>query len=305
MDVSIIIVNYNTKKYLSDCLTSIYKETKNLNFEVIVSDNGSTDGSIEMIKKSFPKVILIENNSNLGFGKANNNGLKVASGKYIFYLNSDTILLNNAIKLFFDYYESHNMENIGALGCNLINKQKEINFSWGNFGSTYGHIKELLKEFLKNSKLTLKHFFLRTPFPEIIEKEQLSEKKIGNVDYICGADLFMKNNKFAKFDEYYFMYFEEVDLQYQLFKNNLSRLLIEGPQIIHLQGGSAKKAKKEILSMTDFSQTQINISSVYYYKKNISSFIGYKIIKFLTLLNLYNPYVKKELKNIRNKIKKI
>ena len=86
LDVSVIIVNYNTKDLTYNCLKSVFEMTKNINFEVIVSDNGSTDGSIEMIKTDFPSVILIENNSNLGFGAANNKGLDVAKGKYIFYL---------------------------------------------------------------------------------------------------------------------------------------------------------------------------------------------------------------------------
>ena len=88
MDVSIIIVNYNTKNLTINCLSSIYEQTKDISFEIIVSDNGSTDGSIEMIKSNFTKVIVIENKENLGFGKANNRGLKVATGKYIFYLNN-------------------------------------------------------------------------------------------------------------------------------------------------------------------------------------------------------------------------
>ena len=106
MDVSIIIVNYNTKKLIKNCINSIYKHTKDVDFEIIVSDNGSVDGSVEMIKSEFPNVILIENNANLGFGAANNRGLKIAKGKYIFYLNSDTVLLNNAVKYFFDYWEN-------------------------------------------------------------------------------------------------------------------------------------------------------------------------------------------------------
>ena len=97
IDVSVIIVNYNTKLLLQNCLDSVYSQTGDIFFEVIVSDNGSTDGSIEMVKVNFPNVILIENNTNLGFGTANNRGLKIAQGKYILYLNSDTVLKNNAV----------------------------------------------------------------------------------------------------------------------------------------------------------------------------------------------------------------
>lgn len=84
MDVSIIIVNYNTKDLTCNCLKSVFEQTEDIDFEVIVSDNGSTDGSVEMIKTEFPQVVLIENRVNLGFGAANNRGLKLAKGKYIF-----------------------------------------------------------------------------------------------------------------------------------------------------------------------------------------------------------------------------
>lgn len=107
MDVSVIIVNYNTLDLTRNCLKSIYEQTKDINFEVIVSDNGSVDGSIEMIRQDFPQVVLIENNANLGFGAANNRGLKIARGKYILYLNSDTLLQNNVVKIFYDYWETY------------------------------------------------------------------------------------------------------------------------------------------------------------------------------------------------------
>ena len=98
IDVSVIIVNYNTKDLLRDCINSVIEQTKNISFEIIVSDNGSSDGSIEMLKAEFPKVIILNNKENLGFGKANNRGAEISNGKYLFLLNSDTVLLNNAIK---------------------------------------------------------------------------------------------------------------------------------------------------------------------------------------------------------------
>lgn len=106
LDVSIIIVNYNTKELTRNCLKSVFEQTDGIVFEVIVSDNGSTDGSLEMIRTEFHEVILIENGANLGFGAANNRALDVAKGKYVFYLNSDTVLLNNAVQMFFDYWEN-------------------------------------------------------------------------------------------------------------------------------------------------------------------------------------------------------
>src|SRR3989344_155939 len=97
MDLSVIIVNWNTKKLLEDCLLSIYKYTKGITFEVIVVDNGLSDGSQELVKEKFPKTKLILNKTNLGFTKANNQGIKVAKGKYILLLNSDTYLIENSL----------------------------------------------------------------------------------------------------------------------------------------------------------------------------------------------------------------
>lgn len=97
MDVSIIIVNWNTKDILKDCLESIFGQTKNIEFEVIVVDNASSDSSVAMVKNDFPGVRFIQNTENIGFAAANNQGMKIATGRYILLLNSDTIILGNAI----------------------------------------------------------------------------------------------------------------------------------------------------------------------------------------------------------------
>ena len=96
MDLSVIIVNWNTKKLLDNCLSSIFKLTKGITFEIIVVDNGSKDGSAQMVKEKFPQVKLIPNRDNLGFTKANNQGIKIEKGKYILLLNSDTYLIENS-----------------------------------------------------------------------------------------------------------------------------------------------------------------------------------------------------------------
>ncbi|UVV84289.1 glycosyltransferase [Bacteroides thetaiotaomicron] len=106
MDVSVIIVNYNTKALTKSCIESIFSETCGIEFEVILVDNASSDGSKELFQID-ERIIFIESNVNLGFGKANNLGYKYATGKYIFLLNSDTLLKNNAIKLFFDFAEKN------------------------------------------------------------------------------------------------------------------------------------------------------------------------------------------------------
>lgn len=283
MDVSIIIVNYNTKKLLFDCLTSLYDKTFNISFEVIVSDNGSQDGSIEMIQNYFPKVILIQNNDNLGFGAANNRGLIRATGKYIFYLNSDTILLNNAVKLFFDYFETYD-DKIGALGCNLLSPDGKNVISYANFPVDKNEYKYLIKCFF--SSLGLKRLFYR------FKKSRSISKYIGPVDYIIGADLFVRNNEDAKFDERFFMYYEETDLQLNMEKKGLKRIIIEGPQIIHLEGGSSSKHNNLIYSFKSKTSHFYWQSCLKYFDKNLSSSIYKKRIENMLKYIYYLPWNK-------------
>ena len=249
MDVSIIIVNYNTKELTYNCLHSVFEQTHSIEFEIIVSDNGSTDGSIEMIKTEFPQVILIENNANIGFGAANNRGADIAKGKYLFLLNSDTLLLNNAVKEFFDYAEKTD----GCiLGCFLCDANGEYINSYGKFNS----LKKASFRFLYN-------YF---PFLLRIRKKMVKKKCVFpetlKVDFVTGADLFLLKKDFTAlsgFDENFFMYYEDSDLCRRAAKAGIERLLIDTPKIVHLEGRSSKvkAAKLKIMEKSFF----------YYYKK--------------------------------------
>jgi len=106
-DLSIIIVNWNTKDYLAGCLASIKDNTKNISYEIIVADNGSADGSADLVEQDFPGVSLIRNEENLGFGRANNQGLAKASGKYILFLNSDVAVAESCLDRMFAFMENH------------------------------------------------------------------------------------------------------------------------------------------------------------------------------------------------------
>ena len=284
MDVSIIIVNYNTKELTENCLKSIFEQTKGILFEVIVSDNGSNDGSIEMIKSEFPQVVLIENNVNLGFGAANNRGLKMAKGKYIFYLNSDTVLLNNAVKIFFDYLENFpEKEKIGALGCVLQDENGNLIHSGGEFPKYKSVCKERLSDAVHSyAKYLLLKLHLEKLYPAA-RKDIKSESVIhGEIDYVTGADLFMLNDKFAKFDERFILYYEETDLQKNLHKQTGKKsFLIDEPKIIHL----LHKGRTEKIRFETFSTFHNKLSSVLYFEKysekaNFLSFLN-KIIFLL------------------------
>ena len=300
MHVSVIIISYNTKDLLKQCLDSIITHTTDIDYEILVSDNGSSDGTIEMLSQYPFPIHLIKNNENLGFGAANNRALSYATGKYIFYLNSDTILLNNAIKLFYDYWENASPElDIGALGANLLNQRQEIIHSYAQFPQIKTEIKNKLHAVYRVLKINFLSRFIPAKLSNT-PSNSVHSKYIGLVDYITGADLFIKNTPFARFDERYFMYCEDVDLSYQLYKHNLNRYLIDGPQIIHLEGGSSIKEIDEVKKYKSFSNIYNSISKVIFFKKNKSPYVYIFILKCCTTLlwcmpSLF-PHTKKYLK---------
>ncbi|MFC1711444.1 glycosyltransferase family 2 protein [Patescibacteria group bacterium] len=239
--LSIIIPSFNTKELLKACLRSIYKETQGISFEIIVVDNASNDSTVNMLKTSFPEVKLIVNQQNLGFAKANNQGLKKALGKNILLLNSDTIILDKAINKCLRFMESK--ENIDILGCKLLNKDKTTQPSGGYFPKLRQifymmfFIDDLpvLNNFLKAYQVTNKKFYQKT--------QQL--------DWVTGAFILLKKqvlDKLNGFDEKFFMYAEEVDLCFRAKKAGYKVWFFNDAKIIHLKGKSSKKGfEKSVL----------------------------------------------------------
>ena len=264
---------------------------------VIVSDNGSVDGSAEMVRKEFPQVLLVENRANLGFGAANNRALDRAGGKYVFYLNSDTLLLNNALKIFFDYWESHPEENLGALGCNLTWPDGCFCLSSGTsrngrFASAAAFRKNQRKLCLRSYKIALRHYVFRRPLRPVKDLDPPVEKIIGPVGYVTGADLFLLNDARARFDEGYFMYYEEVDLEYALSAAGKKLCLIDGPRIVHLEGASSVRGKYEVKDQTDFSRIQMSLSAIRFFRKHkLTGPLSLFFIKLYTAVLWLNPIV--------------
>lgn len=289
MDISVIIVNYNTKDLIKDCIDSIIINTNNVSYEIIVVDNNSQDGSIEILEKSYPDVLLIKSPVNLGFGKANNLGIKAAKGKYLFFLNSDTILLNNALKYFYDYSESNS--GFGALGSILLDANHSPCHSYGSLISIKDELRIVIARYLR--------FFKQKELlhPEIV----ISPKEVG---YITGADLWVPREIYdllGGFDPNFFMYCEEVDWQQRMANANLKRIVIPGPKIMHLEGGS-DPSKTKIWSVSRLKN--MYQSKRYYYKKHFSKIkypffkIGYVILNTpsLILLTIKNRQYAKLLK---------
>ena len=233
VSVSIIIVNYNTLHVLKPCIDSIIENTHDVSFEIIVVDNGSTDGSIEALTND-KRILFFPVGENLGFGKANNKGLEQAKGKYIFFLNSDTLFKNNAIKMLYDFAEQYQGK-LGALGCILEDRQGKRIHSYGQFPKMgYDFQKFLWIPILKG---------LRLYHEPAIEYPKHWMK----VDYVTGADLFVNRQVLdtcGAFHPAFFMYYEESEMQHRFHLHGYDNVLLNGPQIVHLEGEGGKTGNK-------------------------------------------------------------
>ncbi len=267
MDVSVVIVTYHTLGMTRECIESIREYTHDIDYEIILVDNASMDGSKEFFEK-YEGVTYIYSDKNLGFGKANNLGFKQAKGKYVFCLNSDTLFLNNALKIFFDYAESHKEK--AMYGCDLLDRDKKVIYWTNNKFPTTGKI---LWNSLKY-KLHLPFHFDSLPTPPY------------EVEYIVGAAMFIPKayiDMYGGFDEHFFMYYEESDLQKRYEKENIKRMIIPGPQIIHLEGKTS--GKSPVCKRYNME------SSMVYFKKHCSflEYKSYRIVYFILNL-LFLPF---------------
>jgi len=249
--LSIIIISYNTCDITLNCLKSIFQDKglKEIGYEIIVIDNDSKDNSVSELKKLGNKITLIENKFNGGFGRANNQGLKIAKGNYVLFLNSDTIILHSAISQSLDWLCSH--PEASTCTAQLLNKDKTIQASGGffpNIGNVFTWCFSLDDLPLVNSLIKPLH----PHTPTFYTHDQFFNKDHSQ-DWVTGAFMLTRKSlldKVGGFDENYFMYGEEVELSYRIKKstpNNQVWYLI-GPQIIHLGGASARNRIDPILN---------------------------------------------------------
>ncbi len=234
MNVSVIIVNYNTKELTKQAIRSVIDKTEGVEYEIIVVDNDSKDGSVEELKKTFQdKITVIESKENLGFGRANNLGIKQSKGKYVFLLNSDTELINNAIKIFYDYMEQ-NMQ-VGVCGGNLYNVNEVPEESYMMYKNTivsyfYWRYMELFYNII--AKFNKKKNYCRFNY----------SSKIKEVGYISGADMFIRRETLDKsglFDENIFMYLEDADLNFRIRNENYNIKSVPQAKIFHYMSKSS------------------------------------------------------------------
>ncbi|WP_372947829.1 glycosyltransferase [Mariniphaga sp.] len=269
MELSVIIVNYNVKHFLEQCLHSVLKATKTVSSEIFVVDNNSVDGSNQLVKEKFPQVHLIENKGNVGFSKANNQAIRLAKGKYILLLNPDTVVEEDTFTKIIQFMDEH--PDAGGLGVKMIDgkgnflpeSKRGLPTPWVAFCKMFG----LSKLFPKSKKFGKYHL------------SYLNENETHQVEVLAGAFMLLRKETLEKvglLDETFFMYGEDIDLSYRITQGGYKNYYFPETTIIHYKGESTKKGS-------------LNYVKVFYKAMIIFAqkhFSGGKANAFSLLLNL-------------------
>lgn len=286
MDLSIIIVNYNTKKLTIQTIQSLIDTINNMEYEIIVSDNNSTDGSVEELISKFPQVKIIRNKDNYGFSKANNIAIRQSKGDYILLLNSDTLVMDNCIEKCLN--EIKNDKEIGALGCKVLLSNGTLDHAckrgFPTPQASLFYILKLDKLFTDNKKLGQ------------YTMGYLSEEKINEVDSLTGAFMMLGReviDKVGLLDEEFFMYGEDIDWCYRIKKAGWRIVYYPEAQILHYKGGSSKK--KRIKTIYEFHRAMLLFYNKHYLHEYniIVTFLVYIGVGIKFILSLFSNLFKK------------
>lgn len=234
LELSIIIVNWNAKEFLMECLGSLSEEISNPNFEVIVVDNASTDGSPELLQARFPNVKLIRNDSNLGFAKANNIGISQSKGKYVCLINSDIIVLRDCLRYMINFMDKHN--EIAVLGPKIHNPDRTLQRSCKSFPT-------LWNVFCR--ALALDTFMPRSRLFGGRLMTYWAHNSIRSVEVISGCFLMVRRealNKVGLLDERFFFYGEDIDWCKRFREAGWDVVFFPDAEAIHYGGASSSRA---------------------------------------------------------------
>ena len=234
MQLSVIILNYNVRYFLEQCVLSVQKALENIDSEIIVVDNNSSDDSCEMMKQRFPNIKLIENKENSGFPKGNNIGVAIAQGEYICILNPDTVVAEDTFIKVLAFAEKQT--NLGIVGVKLIDgtgnflpeSKRGVPTPFVAFTKIMG-----LYKLLPNSKMLGKYY-----------AQHLNENQTGTVDILVGAFMVLQRDLYLEvggFDENCFMYSDDIDLSYMVLKKGKSNYYFHETSVIHYKGESTVK----------------------------------------------------------------
>jgi len=234
-DISVIIVSFNVRDFLQQCLRSVSEASQNLNTEIFIVDNRSVDGTPDMVRKIYPGVHLIANSENLGFGKANNQALKTARGKYVLFLNPDTIIREDTLDVMFRFMEEN--PDTALAGCKILNTDGSLQLA-------------CRRSFPRPSVAIPKLLGLSALFPgnRFLAKYNLTYKNPDEsytVDAVSGSFMFCRRDLIQElngFDERFFMYGEDLDLCYRVQEKGYNVSYVPHTTIVHYKGESSKSA---------------------------------------------------------------
>jgi GT2 family glycosyltransferase len=235
MELSVIFVNWNSVDYLRDCIASIYANTNEISFEVIVVDNASPQEGVETLKSQFPDVLLIKSAKNVGFAAANNLGFQRSTGAYVLFLNPDTKLLGPSIDTMVSYLRT--LPDAGIVGCKMLNADRSVQIT-------------SIQKFptILNQLVNIEYLHLLWPGCPVWDIGPLFSKdlKWTSADVIPGACMLLKRSVFEQagmFSEEYFMYAEDLDLNYKIRRAGHKNYYVGEAAIIHYGGGSSSRQK--------------------------------------------------------------
>ncbi|HEX9074326.1 MAG TPA: glycosyltransferase family 2 protein [Anaerolineae bacterium] len=244
-DLSVIIVCWNNKRYLEPCLRSLYGAGLHHSFEVVVVDNGSTDGTQAMLREAFPQVRLIQNDRNVGLSAASNRGIKETQGRYVLLLNDDTLVNQASLDATIEFMDNH--PEAGAVGGKLLNPD-------GSFQAGYASFSSLIQEFLIATRLG---FMISPAYPSHGGGGQIKQ-----VDWLSSACLLLRRSTLYEVGllfEDYFIYGDEADLQYRLKRAGWKVYYLPGVETIHFGGRSLDRWRR---------RKMVNRGKMLFYKKN-------------------------------------
>ncbi len=228
MELSVIIINWNTRELVLECMDSVYRTTEGLDFEVILVDNGSTDGSVDAVRRRFPQAVVVANPENLGFAGACNRGVERARGRYLAILNSDTVLTPSSLKTLVEFMDAN--PRVAICAPQLLNMD-------GTLQNSIANLPTLATELLNKS-------LLRRLFPERYPGKELRIETPVEVESVIGACMVIRKkalDEVGGFDEDYFFFLEETDLCVRMHRNGWKVVFHPGVRVYHLQGASAKR----------------------------------------------------------------
>ena len=266
-DLSIVIVNWNTRDLLAQCLASVRAYPPGGEFEVLVEDNASDDGSIQMVQERFPQVRLIQNTENEGFARANNRAIEESSGRYVLLLNPDTEILPGALETLIDFIEKHT--EAGAIGPMILNPDFTLQSSCNPMPTPWREFWHLMH--------------LDRLFPQSTYREESWDTAVAhNVDVIQGNCLLVRREALSNvglLDEAFFMFTEEVDLCYRLLQGGWLLYWVPMARIIHYGGQSTSQAVQEMF-------IELQRSKLIFFRKTKGMWgsVVYKLILFITAL---------------------